>query len=318
MDSISRELLVPAEHAGRRLDAVAASLLPEFSRSRLKAWIEQGWLTVEGDRREAKSRLRGGERLVLEARLESQVAPAPEPIALDVVAADPEFFVIDKPAGLVVHPGAGNTRGTLQNALLHLDPELVKLPRAGLVHRLDKDTSGLLVVARTLRAQRSLSSQIEKRTVHRIYEAVCQGVLTGGGSVEAPIGRNPRDRKKMTVRERGRPARTVYRVIERYRAQTRIVLELDTGRTHQIRVHMAHLRHPLVGDPVYGGRQRLPAAPTAGLVGALRSFRRQALHAAQLEFMHPASGEVRSFRSAVPADFAALLAELAADRDAPR
>ncbi len=313
MDSISRTLKVPEEHAGKRLDIVAAKLLPEFSRSRLKQWIDRGWLTVEGTQREGKSRLQGGETLVLEAQLEDQVPLVAEPIALCIVAEEPDFLVIDKPAGLVVHPGAGNPRGTLQNALLHLDPELAKLPRAGLVHRLDKDTSGLLVVARSLQAQQNLAAQLESRGMHRAYEAVCQGVLTGGGEIEAPIGRSSRDRTKMAVREGGRAARTSYRVIERFRAHTHIALRLDTGRTHQIRVHMAHLRHPLVGDPVYGGRARLPRDPAPRLKEVLQGFGRQALHAVRLDFAHPVSGRALSFVSALPADFQTLLAELRAD-----
>ena len=217
------------------------------------------------------------------------------------------------PAGLVVHPGAGNPGGTLLNALLYYDASLVAVPRAGLVHRLDKDTSGLLVVARNLTSQQRLAAMLERHRIRRTYRAVCQTVLTGGGTIDAPIDRNPQDRTRMAVRQGGRPARTHYRVLERFRAQSFIELELETGRTHQIRVHMAHIRAPLVGDPVYGGRPRLPAQPSDALKEMLQQFPRQALHAAALEFTHPGDGRELSFASPLPADIEALLAVLRAD-----
>src|SRR5690606_25344 len=207
-----------------------------------------------------------------------------------VVHEDEALLVIDKPAGLVVHPGAGNPSGTLQNALLHRYPELEVLPRAGLVHRLDKDTSGLLLVARTLTAHTALVAALERREIRRTYQAICQGVLTGGGSIDAPIARHRRERTKMAVAAGGREARTHYRVVERFRAHTHCEIELETGRTHQIRVHMAHIRAPLLGDPVYGGRPRLPPAPSDELRIALQSFRRQALHASRLRLTHPLTG----------------------------
>jgi 23S rRNA pseudouridine1911/1915/1917 synthase len=318
MPHVFQRLTVPAEYAGRRLDQAAAALLSEFSRTRLKQWIEGGQLTVGGRACAPKARLKGGEEIVLDASIEVAVAVAPEPIALALVHADDALFVIDKPAGLVVHPGAGNSAGTLQNALLNLDPALATVPRAGLVHRLDKDTSGLLVVARTLRAQQFLARAIERRKIGRVYQAICQGALTGGGTIDAPIARHPRERTKMAVRESGRAARTRYRVLERFRAHTHVELELDSGRTHQIRVHMAYIRAPLVGDPVYGGRPRFPPAPTDGLRAALQAFRRQALHAARLQFNHPESGKIVTFESALPEDIGALLAALGADRDAAK
>ena len=313
MERISRKVVVPADFAGKRLDQVAAKLMAEFSRSRLKTWIDDGRLTVDGMSAQPKSRLHGGEKLVLETELEPLAEVGPEPIALEIVWRDDRIFVIDKPAGLVVHPGAGNASGTLQNALLNLDPALAAVSRAGLVHRLDKDTSGLLVVARTLSAHRSLVAQLEARGMGRVYEAVSQGVLSGGGTIDAPLDRHPRDRTKMAVRERGRPARTSYRVLERFRAHTHVEVRLDTGRTHQIRVHMAHIRAPLVGDRVYGGRPRFPRAPSEALRASLEAFPRQALHAARLSLAHPADGRPLSFESALPADMLELLAVLRAD-----
>jgi 23S rRNA pseudouridine1911/1915/1917 synthase len=310
---IVKQLSVPAELAGLRLDQAAATLLPEFSRSRLRAWIDEGALTVGGQEAKPRLKLKGGEALALDTELEAVIEAAPEPIPLQIVHADEALLVIDKPAGLVVHPGAGNRSGTLQNALLHRYPELALLPRGGLVHRLDKDTSGLLLVARTLSSHTALTAAIERRDVKRSYRAICQGVLTGGGTVDAPIGRHRRERTKMAVTEGGREARTQYRVLERFRVHTYCELELETGRTHQIRVHMAHIRAPLLGDPVYGGRPKLPPAAGDELRAALQGFRRQALHACRLELDHPATGARIAFESPLAADFAALLEMLRAD-----
>jgi len=318
MQHVSLRVIVPATLAGKRLDQAAAVLFGDFSRNRIKQWIEGGQLTISGESAAPKARLKGGEVLVLGADLEPVVPVEAEPIALQIVHADAALFVVDKPAGLVVHPGAGNPSGTMQNALLNLDPALATVPRAGLVHRLDKDTSGLLVVARTLSSQQLLAAQIERREVKRIYRAVCQGALTGGGTVEAAIGRHPRERTKMAVRELGRPARTRYRVIERFRAHTCIEVELETGRTHQIRVHMAHVGTPIVGDPVYGGRPKLPRQPTDRLRRALQAFRRQALHASRLTLTHPETGATLTFESNVPDDMLALLDALRDDRGASR
>jgi 23S rRNA pseudouridine1911/1915/1917 synthase len=306
-------LAIPGELAGARLDQAAAALLPEFSRSRLKAWIDAGALTLGGREARPRTRLKGGEELALETELEPAGEVVPEPIPLTVVHADEALLVIDKPAGLVVHPGAGNRTGTLQNALLHGYPELATLPRAGLVHRLDKDTSGLLLVARTLASQTALAAAIERRAVKRTYQAICQGVLTGGGTVDAPLGRHRRERTKMAVVTGGREARTHYRVVERFRAHTHCEIELETGRTHQIRVHMAHIGAPLLGDPVYGGRAKLPPAPSDELKSALQGFKRQALHASRLRLAHPLTGAALDFQSALARDFAALLALLRAD-----
>lgn len=317
MSRISRRVVVPEDAVGRRLDQAAATLLPEFSRSRLKAWIDAGQLTLAGQAVKARTLLKGGEELALEAELEAHGEAAAESIPLTLVHADEDLLVIDKPVGLVVHPGAGNRSGTLQNALLHGYPELALLPRAGLVHRLDKDTSGLLLVARTLASHTALVAALERRAVKRTYQALCQGVLTGGGTVDAPIGRHRRERTKMAVVEGGREARTHYRVIARFRAHTHCEVELETGRTHQIRVHMAHIKAPLLGDPVYGGRPRLPPQASVELRTALQSFKRQALHASRLRLEHPRTGAPLEFASPLAADLERLLTLLRADAAGP-
>ena len=313
MEPISRRATVSSGQAGRRLDQAATELLGEFSRSRLKVWIENGALTLGGRRAAPKTRVHEGQEIALDVAPEPAVASEPEALPLDLIHEDDALFIVDKPSGLVVHPGAGNADGTLLNALLHKDPDLAGLPRAGIVHRLDKDTGGLLVVARTLNAHRALVRKLERREIRRTYEAVCKGALTGGGEIDAPIARHPTHRLRMAIMERGRPARTRYRVMERYRAHTRVQVELDTGRTHQIRVHFAHIRAPLVGDPLYGGRPRFPKAPGLALLHALRSFRRQALHARRLEFRHPESGDEMVFKSPLPADFSGLVEALRGD-----
>ena len=302
---------IPETAAGQRLDRALAELLPDFSRSRLQQWLRQGELTVDGTPRRARDRVAGGEHVCLcAAEPEASPAVAPEPMDLQVVHEDDDLLVIDKPAGLVVHPGAGNPDGTLENALRHRHPHLEGVPRHGLVHRIDKDTTGLLVVALSERAHARLTAQIEARTMGREYHALVAGTFTAGGTVDAPIGRHPRDRKRMAVVDGGRPARTHYRVAERFAAHTLLRVTLETGRTHQIRVHMASIRHPLVGDPVYGGRLRLPPRADDAVRTALGGFRRQALHAARLQLEHPRSGEPVEWSAPRPADFEALLGVL--------
>jgi 23S rRNA pseudouridine1911/1915/1917 synthase len=313
-DSVSRRTMVPAEFEGQRLDKAAAEIWSDYSRSRIQRWIESGELTVDGAVAQPRLKLKGGETISIEAELEAVVEMRPESIPIDIVYEDADLIVIDKPAGLVVHPGAGNPGRTLLNALLNFDPALDRVPRAGLVHRLDKDTSGLLVVARNLTAHQRLVEMLEQRQIKRIYRAVCQTALTGGGLIDAPIDRNPRDRTRMMVREGGRESRTHYRLIERFRVHSQIELELESGRTHQIRVHMAHIRAPLVGDPVYGGRPRLPRRPGEELRRELQQFPRQALHARSLEFLHPGSNETVRFESPLPDDFERLLAALRRDK----
>ena len=307
---------VPAELAGQRLDQALATLLPEHSRSRLKTWIEAGAVLVDGEPRRPRDKVLGGERIEIAATLPEEVAAVAQAMPLSVVHEDRHLFVIDKPAGLVVHPGAGNPDQTLQNALLALDPALVRLPRAGIVHRLDKDTSGLLVIARTPEAHTALVRMLEEREIHREYQAVCRGVMTAGGTVDAPIDRHPTDRVRMAVRQGGRESITHYRVIHRYRAHTHVRVQLETGRTHQIRVHLAHAGFPLVGDRVYGGRLTLPRGATEELRQALRDFPRQALHAARLEFDHPVGGKPVACAAPLPADMVALRDVLARDATA--
>ncbi len=312
-DQLQQSARVPADMGGMRFDQVASGLFPEFSRARLQAWIRDGQLTLDGRVAKPKDRLLGGEELRLEAELEPQGNWEPEAIELNIVHEDDDLLVINKPAGLVVHPAAGNHTGTLLNALLHHCPALEGVPRAGIVHRLDKDTTGLMVVAKTLSAHTDLVEQLQERIVSREYEAVAIGTMTGGGTVDAPIGRHPRQRKQMAVLEKGgKRAVTHYRLVERFAAHTHIRVKLETGRTHQIRVHMAHIRHPLVGDATYAGRFKIPKGASDELIHALKSFPRQALHAARLGLEHPGSGEYREWTAPLPDDFQSLLAALKA------
>ncbi|HVF36184.1 MAG TPA: 23S rRNA pseudouridine(1911/1915/1917) synthase RluD [Candidatus Saccharimonadia bacterium] len=304
---VQREAVVPDGSGGSRADQAAAELFAEFSRSRIAEWIRAGALRVDGCVVKPKQTLAGGERLTLDVMLEAQIEMRPEDIALDLLYEDEHVLVVNKPAGLVVHPGAGNPSGTLQNALLHHDARLAEIPRAGIVHRLDKDTSGALVVARTLQAHAALVAQLAEREVHRQYEALVQGTMVAGGTVDAPIDRHPRDRLKMAVRENGRPAVTHYRVREKFSAHTLLQVQLETGRTHQIRVHMAYIRHPIVGDPLYGAGLRLPRGAGPDLVAALREFKRQALHAERLEFEHPVGAVAISVTAPRPRDLEAVL-----------
>lgn len=308
------DALMPSEYAGQRLDRALADLLPDYSRSRLQRWLADGDLTVDDDSPAPKTAVTGGERIRLFVPAEAHdQGVRPEPIALNIIYEDASILVLDKPAGLVMHPGAGNPDGTLQNALLAHDPSLAALPRAGIVHRLDKDTSGILVVAKTFAAHKQLVEDLAERTIKREYEAVAVGVMTAGGHVDAAIDRHPVDRKRMAVREFGRDSVTHYRVLTRYRAHTHIRCELETGRTHQIRVHMAHIRYPLLGDQVYGRRLALPRESSEAFVDTLRGFKRQALHAARLGLTHPETGEDMAWQAPRPADFEQLLVALAAD-----
>ena len=313
MNSEKQILAVPEELAGLRLDQALARMFPEYSRSRLKEWLLAGAITVDGGSRRPRDAVSGGEVVSLEPQAESEVRAAPEPITLDVVYEDDDILVVNKPAGLVVHPGAGNPGGTLMNGLLHHVPALESVPRAGIIHRIDKDTTGLLLIAKTLPAHTALVRQLADREISRQYLAVCYGVLTGGGMIDQPIGRHPGDRTRMSIQQNGKPAVTHYTVIERFRAFTYIKVRLETGRTHQIRVHFAWRRHALVGDQTYGGRLALPAGATEPLIESLRRFKRQALHATRLAFKHPTSGEAIELEVPPPADFEALLAVMRED-----
>jgi 23S rRNA pseudouridine1911/1915/1917 synthase len=304
---------IPDELAGQRLDQALARMFPDYSRSRLKSWLLDGSVLIDGAARRPRDPVQGGESVVLNVTADVAVRAEPEPMALDVVFEDDDLLVVNKPAGLVVHPGAGNASGTLMNGLLAHAPQLETLPRAGIVHRLDKDTSGLMLVAKSLPAHTALVRELAERAISRQYLAICNGVLTGGGTIDAPIERHPVDRTRMAVRDGGRSAVTHYTVVERFRAHTLVRVVLETGRTHQIRVHFAYRRHPLVGDPVYGGRLALPAGASEALREVLRTFRRQALHAARLELKHPVSGEALAFDVPPPLDFLALLRNLRED-----
>ena len=308
--AIQHRIEIPADAAGQRLDQALAQLLPDYSRSRLKGWIESGEIRVDGDVRRPRDKV-FGEAVAVDARLEPEVSAEAQAIPLELVHQDEHVFVVNKPAGLVVHPGAGNPDRTLQNALLALDPRLVELPRAGIVHRLDKETSGLLIIARTLAAHTELVRMLEERAIHREYEAICKGVMTAGGTIDAPIDRHPVDRVKMAVRQGGRESVTHYRVIKRFRANTHVRVQLETGRTHQIRVHLTHAGYPLVGDRVYGGRLTMPKGATEELRVALREFPRQALHAAKLQLEHPVSGKPLECVAPLPDDMVQLLKVLA-------
>jgi 23S rRNA pseudouridine1911/1915/1917 synthase len=315
MTTIRHDADVPLAAAGRRFDQALAEMFPDYSRSRLSGWIKSGAVTLDGAKAPPRQLLRGGEQVRLQVELAVEVTSAPEAIALEIVHEDDHLLVLNKPAGLVVHPGAGNPAGTLLNALLHHDAKLAELPRGGIVHRLDKDTSGLMVVAKTLPACTALVDLLSRHEVERQYEAVVLGTMVSGGTVDEPIGRHMGDRLRQSVRdeEDGKRAVTHYRMRERFRAHSLLQCQLETGRTHQIRVHLAHIHHPLLGDPLYGGGLKLPKGASPELIATLRGFRRQALHAEKLSFVHPVTGEVLSFNAERPADQLALIEALRAD-----
>ncbi|KXJ60629.1 MAG: RNA pseudouridine synthase [Alteromonas sp. Nap_26] len=308
LNIIQLEATTEAAHFGLRLDQVLADLFPEYSRSKLKTWIQDGCVAVNGEVITIpRHKMQMDELVTVQAEMDVQVTSEAQDIALNIVYEDEHILVINKPADLVVHPGAGNPSGTVLNALLNHVPNIDKVPRAGIVHRLDKDTTGLMVVAKTIPAQTHLVDQLQRREMSREYEAVALGTMVAGGIVDAPIGRHATKRTHMAVREMGKPAVTHYRVIEKFRAYTHLRLKLETGRTHQIRVHMAHIKHPLLGDQVYGGRPRLPKGASDDFIAALRGFQRQALHAAQLSLFHPETEEWMTWKAPLPQDMQDLL-----------
>ncbi len=302
---------VPDELAGMRLDQCLAEMFPDYSRSKLQTWVKAGRVLVDGEVLKGREKLDGGEEIELDAEAEQVVEYTAEDIPLHIIYEDDALLIINKPAGLVVHPAVGNWNGTLVNALLNHAPNLNTLPRAGIVHRIDKDTSGLLMVAKTLQAHNSLIEQLQERSIHREYLALVKGWMTAGGSVDEPIGRHPVDRKRNAVRRDGKEAVTHYRLEQRFKRHTLIRVKLETGRTHQIRVHMTHINYPLVGDPVYGGRFQMPADCSPALAEALRNFKRQALHATKLGLEHPETGEYLEWEQPMPEDMQNLINLLA-------
>lgn len=305
--AISHTLIIPAELQAKRIDGAVSQLLPQYSRNQIKQWILDGKILHNNNVIKPKDPVFEGDTISIEASLETQVHNLAQSIPLDIVYEDDYLLVINKPAGLVVHPGAGNQDHTLLNALLHHYPSLELIPRAGIVHRLDKETTGLLVIAKTIEAHTYLIEQMQLHNIKRSYEAVICGACTGGGTVDAPIDRHPKHRVRMAVTHNGKPAVTHYRLIERFREHTHVKVILETGRTHQIRVHMAHIRRPLIGDPVYGGRFKLPPKATPELINELRNFKRQALHAAELTLEHPITHELITCKAPLPQDMQNLL-----------
>lgn len=305
---------VSVDHAGKRLDKVLVLLWPEHSRSQLQTWLREGHIHVDGHILSAKTRLQGGEQISADLPdIERNTPFTPQNIPLDILFADEHVIFVNKPAGLVVHPAAGNWDGTLLNGLLFHFPEVSDLPRAGIVHRLDKETSGILVVARTTLAYDSLVEQLQQRQMTRLYDAVAVGQFVAGGKVNEPIDRHPKDRKRMAVRPQGKPAVTHYRVLEKYRVHTYLRVKLETGRTHQIRVHLSHLRKPLIGDPVYGGRVKLPEGCSTETRDVIQGFQRQALHARRLTIVHPSTGKSMTWSAPLPDDLQQLINTLRLD-----
>ena len=314
MEKVKENFIVTEDLSGMRFDQAVAKSLKRFSRNQLKGWIKSGNLTLDYNKVQPKTKILEGQIINLDVSLEPVVAVVPEDIPLDIVHEDSDFFIINKPNGLVIHPGAGNRSGTLQNGLLYLDPSQAILPRAGIVHRLDKGTSGLLVVARNSASYLNLISQMKQKTVTKIYFGICNDIPISGGKIDLPIGRSSRDRLKMSVSRNGKPATTSYKVLERYRAHSLLEIQIETGRTHQIRVHLSHKKYPLLGDPLYGGRPRLPTSPSEELKESISKLKRQALHSSCLSFLHPSSGKRVVFKSSLPKDIQDMLSILARDK----
>lgn len=315
MKLIQQQLTINEQTSGLRLDQALCTFLPEYSRSKIQDWIKQGFIQLNETIPKPKMKVYVGDVLQLDIPPTTKTYDKPEQVEFEILFQDEHFFVVNKPAGLVVHPAAGHASGTLLNGLLYIDPALEQLPRAGIVHRLDKDTTGVMVVARTLEAHTSLVDALQLRDIKREYVAITQGVVTAGRTIDEPIGRHPVDRKRMAVQQNGKDAVTHFTVREKYRSHSLIDVRLETGRTHQIRVHLAHLRYPLLGDQVYGGRLAIPKGISAELEQLIRSFKRQALHAFRLSFAHPVSAEPLSFEAELPADMTQLMDALRQDAE---
>ena len=307
MKLIQQQFRVESEYSGFRLDQAVNRLMPDFSRSKVQEWIRQGFICLNREAAKPKQRVYTGDLIDVDVPYVAKISDRPEQVDFEIVHQDEEIIVVNKPANLVVHPAAGHESGTLVNGLLNIDSNLELLPRAGIVHRLDKDTTGIMVVARSLKAHANLVDQLQRRLVKREYLAITQGVVTAGRTIETGIARHPQNRKKMSVQGYGKTAITHFRVIQKFPHHSLIKVQLETGRTHQIRVHMAHLRYPLLGDMLYGGRQRMPGGISTELATQLNEFKRQALHAQKLGFEHPGSGLNCSFEAAIPQDFQNML-----------
>ncbi|WP_011200984.1 23S rRNA pseudouridine(1911/1915/1917) synthase RluD [Basfia succiniciproducens] len=314
MAQITMSAEVQPHQMGQRLDQTLAELFPDYSRSRLKTWIEDELVLLNGKVANIpREKVYGGEQVEITVEIEDENRFEPQNIPLNIVYEDDDILVINKPKDFVVHPGAGNPNGTVLNALLYHYPQITEVPRAGIVHRLDKDTTGLMVVAKTIPAQTQLVRALQKRKITREYEAIAFGIMTKGGTVDEPMSRHPTKRTLMAVHPMGKPAVTHYRVMEHFRNYTRLRLRLETGRTHQIRVHMAHIAHPLLGDQTYGGRPRPPKNASEEFMSVLRNFQRQALHAIMLRLEHPITGELMEWHAPLPEDFVELVNALKAD-----
>jgi 23S rRNA pseudouridine1911/1915/1917 synthase len=307
MKLIQQSFQIESEMAGNRLDQALQQLLPDYSRSRIQEWIREGFVSINEQLCKPRQKVFSGDRVDLDVPEQARISDRPQTVDFEILYQDEDLLIIDKPAGLVVHPAAGHQDGTLVNGLLARDPRLEQLPRAGIVHRLDKDTTGVMVVARSPGAHRWLVEELQARRVKREYVAIVRGVVTAGRSIETGIARHPRQRKKMSVQANGKPALTHFQVTRKFAHYSLLRLQLETGRTHQIRVHMAHINYPLLGDPVYGGRARVPAGIDDHLLEPVRQFRRQALHARKLAFVHPSTREPVEFEAPLPADFRQLL-----------
>lgn len=310
---IQIDTVIPEEMSGKRLDQALAKLLPEHSRARLQGWIRDGYVLIDKKKMRPRDKIQGGEQVEIQAEIEVQVSASPENIPLEIIFEDEYLIIINKPAGLIVHPGAGNPQHTLMNALLHHDQKLDQVPRAGIVHRLDKDTSGLLVIARTPQSHTSLVKQLQTRDMHREYVTIVSGVMTAGGTIDQPIGRHPKHRTRMAIVKNGRTAITHYRIIRKYRHHSQLQVNLETGRTHQIRVHMTWYHHPIIGDPVYGAKKQLVKGMDSNLANIVTAFPRQALHARAIQLLHPHSDELMTWEAPIPEDITELIDSLELD-----